>query len=130
MTTAAYAERVTVPFQAPSGGALLPILDAEVVAINGIPVMPLEQRSEPHWLNPWHNPEPYLMAARILIPPGITGCVVWGAVDLVGAVATHAAGIAVTAEYYLGIAILGLLAAVALLGGGKRCPGLHCAGCR
>jgi hypothetical protein len=111
-------------------GALLPILDAEVVAINGVPVAALELPTEPHWLNPRHNPEPYLMAARFLIPLGITLCVLWGAVDLIEAIIARAATIEVTSEY-VGIAVLGLLAALALLGGGKRgCPGLHCAGCR
>lgn len=100
-------------------GALLPILDAEIVAVNGVPVAALELPTEPHRLNPRHNPEPYILAARFLIPCGITLCVIWGAVDLIGAIITHAPGIEYTSAY-LGVAVLGLLAALALLGIGKR----------
>lgn len=124
------------PQPAAPPGALLPILDAELVAIDGVPVRHVRviraprQTPEPHRLNPWHNPEPWLLAAKFSIPLGITGCIVWGFVDLVGAVTAHAADIAHTAEY-AGLAVLGLVVALALLRGGKGgCAGLHCGGCR
>jgi hypothetical protein len=118
-------------------GALHPILDAEIVAINDVPVLPvriiprpLESPAEPHRLNPWYNPEPWLLAAKFSIPLGITGCIIWGFVDLIGAITAHAADITRTAEY-AGLGVLGLIVTMVLLRGGKGgCPGLHCGGCR
>jgi hypothetical protein len=115
----------------------MPILDAEIVAINDVPVLPvrviprpLGSPAEPHRLNPWYNPEPWLLAAKFSIPLAIAGCIVWGFVDLVSAITAHAADITRTAEY-AGLGVLGLLVALALLRGGKGgCPGLHCGGCR
>jgi len=37
------------------------------------------------------------LAAKFSIPPGITGCIIWGFVDLIGAITAHAADIEHTA---------------------------------
>lgn len=136
-TTYAHAERLASdPFVSRPPGAELAILDAEIVAINGVPVAPEPRRSvvldesEPHWLNPRYNPEPYLIAAKWLLIAAVPVVLAWGLLMVLETVATavsaHAVGIEQTAG---GIGLSWLL--VALIGtGGVACAGLHCAGCR
>lgn len=138
----AYAEPVVTPGLPGTG---LEVLDAELIAIDGVPVAPaaagdarwrrvhhvpvLDVPRSPRWFDPRANPELYLYAAAFLIPAGIVGLVLWGVVHLVDsvatAVATHAgsAGTAVAGG-------VGLWLLLGLLGGGTAvCAGLHCAGC-
>lgn len=143
-TIYAHAERLaSAPFQAPVSRGELAILDAEIVAINGVPVapeptirrpvrpmqVPLDTEPEPHWLNPRYNPEPYLMAARIVLPAAAVWLTIWGMVSLVEAavaeVSAHITGIGQTAG---GIGLVWVLLAL-IGGGGAACAGLHCAGC-
>ena len=140
-----YADPTVAPPVVTGNG--LEVLDAELVAIDGVPVTPgapwrrIPRASQPEplvdlapyrWWHPGDNPVLYAKTALALIPAAIVGVVLWLVVRAVSwvtaGVAQHATGI----EAAAGGGLAGWLL-LALLGGGGGavvCAGLHCAGCR
>lgn len=146
------AERLPVDFDALPGqeragvglNGRLEVIDAELVAVNGVPVTVMERFTEPTLPIPWYPSttlpveepglfrraveDPYwaLMALAWGLVAAIAVVVVYGVLSVVQALSSHAVGIGQAA----GGGVLVWLLLALLGGGGAVCAGLHCAGCK
>ena len=100
-----------------------PQMPATALALPG-PARPAPLLDERERWEAWD----YVTAGLIATVVAMAGAALWGlylAVMALGAwVAAHSAQIVGT------LAIIAVIMLLALLGGGKACPGLHCGGCR
>jgi hypothetical protein len=118
----------------------LDALDAELVAVDGVPVtdvalvrepnLPATYQPAPELDNPRQSllEDPYwvLMGLKWGLITAITAVAVYGVVWTVLAITNHATDIGIAAGGGIGLwLILGLFG-----GGGVVCADLHCAGCR
>ena len=103
-----------------------PQMPATALALPG-PARPAASAPLPDEPQRWEAWD-YIMAGLIATVVAMAGAALWGlylAVMALGAwVAAHSAQIVGT------LAIIAVIMLLALLGGGKACPGLHCGGCR
>lgn len=142
MTSTTHTERLGIaPFQAPVFSGELEVLDAELVAIDGVPVADVAEvpsqalyGPQPEWFEPrqslFDDPFWILTVLKWCLPAGILSLVLYGVAHMINvatsAVAEHAQGIG---QAGAGIGI-GWLLLLVLGGGGAACAGLHCGGCR